>query len=436
MTLKSRALSVVQSDRKSISFSIGDALAYREVLRDPGNRDIVVNDPYNATPRIGRALQLSTVFACILLRANAVATMPLFLYERTETAGRDTRRIARDNPWYSILHDSPNADMTAFDFKRCLEIRLLTWGNFYAKKQYRQNGKPLALDPLDPALMTVRRTLDGAVTFVYADPKGQVEYTEDEIWHVKGFSEDGLTGMSPIAIGARSMLSAQNLANAGSKLFGDDLKPTAVLTRQEIFTREQRAQIKEAIKDGMITNTLGGPLRLIEGGMTYQQLAISPQDAQMIEQTNASVEDLCRWFGVPPSKIGHGTAVSNWGTGREQQNLGFLQEVLDPDLVMIEQSIAKCLLSPAERLRYFAEFGRESALRMDSASRAEFYSKMTQNGIYTRNFCRALENLEPIDGGDDLTVQSNLIPLSLLGKTTTTAPTSDTIAQDDGTTTP
>ncbi|KAK1548917.1 hypothetical protein Q3G72_032944 [Acer saccharum] len=210
--------------------------------------------------------------------------------------------------------------MTAFEFRRCLSIRLLTWGNFYAHKTIGPRGKIVSLDPLDPALMTVRRTLDGAVTYVYADPRGQVEYSENDVWHVKGFSEDGLIGLSPIAIGARSMIAASNLANAGSKLFGDDLKPTAVLTRQEIFTKDQRAQIKEAIKDGMITNTLGGPLRLIEGGMTYQQLAISPQDAQMIEQSNASVEDLCRWFGVPPAKIGHGTAVSNWGTGREQQN--------------------------------------------------------------------------------------------------------------------
>lgn len=431
MTLKSRALSIVETDRKSISFSIGDAIAYREVLRDPGNRDITVNDPYTGGPRIGRALQLSTVWACVRLISNAIATMPLFVYERTETGGRETRRIAREHPLYTLLHDSPNADMTAFEFRRCMSIRLLTWGNFYAHKTIGPRGKIVALDPLDPALMTVRRTLDGAVTYVYADPRGQVEYSENDVWHVKGFSEDGLIGLSPIAIGARSMLAAQNLANAGSKLFGDDLKPTAVLTRQEIFTKEQRAQIKEAIKDGMITSTLGGPLRLIEGGMTYQQLAISPQDAQMIEQSNASVEDLCRWFGVPPAKIGHGTAVSNWGTGREQQNLGFLQEVLDPDLVMIEQSIAKSLLTPVDRLRYFAEFGREGLLRMDSESRAKFYSTMTQNGIYTRNFCRVLENLEPLDGGDDLTVQSNLIPIDKLGQATTTAQNA-TIAQDTG----
>lgn len=431
MTLKSKALSIIELDRKSTFFSIGDAMAYREVTRDPGNRDITVNDPYNTAPRIGRALQLSTVFACVLLRANAIATMPLFLFERTVTGGIDTRRVARDQSLYRLLHDSPNADMTAFDFKRCLAIRLLTWGNFYALKTYNKAGDIISLDPLDPSLITVRPLTNGGREFLYADPRGQVRFSEDEVWHLKGFSEDGLTGMSPIAIGARSMIAAQNLANAGSKLFGDNLKPTAIITRDEILTKEQRRQIKESIADGMMATVAGGPLRLIEGGMKYQQLAINPQDAQMIEQLNASVEDLCRWFGVPPAKIGHGTSVSNWGTGREQQNLGFLQEVLDPDLVMIEQSIAKNLLRPAERIRYFAEFGRESSLRMDSGSRADFYSKMTQNGIYTRNYCRALENLEPLPGGDELTVQSNLIPMIMLGKATTTAQ-NDTIAQDNG----
>lgn len=433
MTLKSRALSIVEIDRKAVSFSIRDALTYREINRDPGNRDITINDPYDAAPRVGRALQLSTVFACVLLRSNAIATMPLFLYERTETAGRDTRRIARDHELYALLHDSPNADMTAFEFKRSMAIRFLTWGNAYAAKTYNTRGKLVSLDPLDPALLTPKRLPGGARVYLYADPKGEIEFSENEIWHWKGFSEDGLTGLSPIAIGARSMLAARNLGQAGSDLYGKGLKPDAVLSTKELLTKDQRAQMKEKLM-GSVFGSDSHRMMLLEA-TDYKQLTISPRDAQMIELTNASVEDLCRWFGVPPAKIGHGTAVSNWGTGREQQNLGFLQEVLDPDLVMIEQSIAKSLLTPVDRLRYFAEFGRESSLRMDSASRAEFYSKMTQNGIYTRNFCRALENLEPLPGGDDLTVQSNLIPLNKLGEVTSAADNA-TIAQDNGTTTP
>lgn len=429
MSLKSRALTVVDGDRKSIYYSLQAAIAQRELDRDTGNRDIV-NGDYNtgdSAPRIGRALQLSTVFACVRLISNAIATMPLFLYERTETNGRETRRVARENPLYTLLHDSPNADMTSFEFRRCLSIRLLTWGNFYALKSRDRRGRLVALDPLDPALMTVQRTLDGAVTYIYADPRGQVRFDENDIWHVKDFSEDGLIGLSRIAIGARSILGASNLAKASSELNGKNLKPDAVLSTKEILTKDQRAQMKDKLM-GSVFGSDTHRMMLLEA-TDYKQLTINPRDAQLIEQTNASVEDLCRWFGVPPAKIGHGTAVSNWGTGREQQNLGFLQEVLDPDLVMIEQSIAKSLLTPVERIRYFAEFGREGLLRMDSASRAAFYSTMTQNAIYTSNFCRALENLEPLPGGDELRVQSNMVPLTQLGKMTSTAQ-NDTIAQD------
>ena len=188
--------------------------------------------------------------------------------------------------------------------------------------------------------------------------------------------------------------------------------------------------MQEAIVDGVFGNMEIGKLHLLEGGATYQQIGINPVDAQMAETLNRSVEDLCRWYQVPPSMIGHGTAVSNWGTGREQINLGFKQYVLDPYLTRIEQSIAKHLLTPAERKKYYAEFNLESLLRADSQGRSNFYDKMVKGGIYTPNFCRSLENLEPLPGGDQLFMQSAMLPLDKLGQVTPGTQT-DTIAQDN-----
>ena len=416
---------------KAIYFSIRDALAYRQIDRDPGNRD-VVNGSYNIgdnTPRIDRALQLSTVWACVKLKSNAISTLPLFLYERTEVNGRESRRVAREHPLYRLLHDSPNADMTARDFWNSIQVRLDTWGNAYVLKTF-SGARIVALDPLDPGLMTVRRPAGGDVQFIYADPAGRKEYTERDIWHIKGFTEDGLTGLSPIGVGARSMARAQSAEAASSTLFNGNMRPSGVVTVNEILTKDQRAQIQTAMIDGVFGDATLGRQYLMEGGATYQQLTINPVDAQLIEQVNASVEDLCRWYGVPPAMIGHGTAVSNWGTGREQQNMGFLQYVIDPDLVGIEQSIAKNLLTPAERLRYFAEFSREGFFRMDSAGRSAYYDKMIKAAVYTPNFCRSLENLEPLPGGDNLFMQSNMIPLDMVGKITSTTQNPDTIAQD------
>lgn len=431
MSEKNSKVSLV--DRvKQTYFSIRDAIAYRELDRDPGNRDVTRGD-YNvgndATPRIDRALQLSTIWSCVRLISGTISTQPLFLYERTVTDGRDTRRIAREHSLYYLLHDSPNADMTAVEFWECVVVGLLTWGNSYVLKSY-SGSRLVALDPLNPALMTVRRTLDGAVTYIYADPRGQRDYTEREIWHIKGFGSDGLIGYSPLGMGWRSVLSATKVENASANTFGENMRPSGVISIEPILTKDQRAQMQTSIIDGVFGNREVGRQYLLEGNAKYTQLTINPVDAQMVEQLSRSVEDLCRWYQVPPSMIGHGTAVSNWGTGREQINLGFKQYVLDPYLTRIEQSIAKHLLTPAERKKYYAEFNLESLLRADSQGRSNFYDKMVKGGIYTPNFCRSLENLEPLPGGDQLFMQSAMLPLDKLGQVTPGTQT-DTIAQEN-----
>lgn len=319
--------------------------------------------------------------------------------------------------------------MTAVDFWNSVALRLLTWGNAYVLKTY-SGARIVSLDPLDPARVTVRRTRNGDLEYLYTDPSGQKTYTERDIWHIKGFTEDGMTGLSPIGVGCRAIMGANAAAMAAANTFTGNMRPSGVVSVEPILTKDQRTQMQTAITEGIFGNPEMGRQYLLEGNAKYQQLTINPIDAQLVEQLALSVEDLCRLYGVPPAMVGHGTAVSNWGTGREQQNLGFLQYVLDPDLVRIEQSIKKSLFSPAERLKYFPEFSREGFFRMDSAGRADFYGKMIDKSIYTPNFCRALENQEPLPGGDRLYMQSNMIPLEMVGKITSTTQNPDTIAQE------
>ncbi|KAK1548194.1 hypothetical protein Q3G72_002319 [Acer saccharum] len=198
------------------------------------------------------------------------------------------------------------------------------------------------------------------------------------------------------------------------------MAPVAVLTREELFSKEQRAMFKDKLTEGFFGGPeTGGKMMLLEGKTMYQQLSLPPADAQLIENRQFGVETLCRWWNVPPAMIGHGTAVSNWGTGREQINLGFLQYVLMPYIKRIELGIKKSLLRPEDRRKYYAEYSVEGLLRADSAGRATFYASAVQNGWMTRNEVRSLENWASKEGGDDLTVQSNMIPVSLLGKGTT-----------------
>lgn len=407
---------------KAIYLSIRDAVAYRAMDRSPDNRDVVYNNyDYGSgnTPRIDAALQLSTVFACVRLIAETISTLPLFVYKRVA----DRRLIARDHPLYALLHDSPNADMTAVEYWEAVVSQLLLWGNSYTLKTRDAAGNIVSLDPLNPALVTVRRNLDGGLTYIYADPRGRVEHTEDDIWHIKGFGVSGYTGLSPIGVGWRSMLGAAAAEKVAADLFANNGRPAAVVSTKEWLKKEQREGLKEKVMGAVFGDARTGQLQLLEGDMTYTQLTMNPVDAQVLETRTFTVEELCRWFNVPPSMIGHGTMVSNWGTGREQINLGFLQYVLRPYLVRIEQGVRKSLLTAVERTKYYAEFSVEGLLRADSAARAAYYATLVQNGIKTRNEVRNLENDAPIDGGDELTVQSNLIPITLLGKITNSAAT-------------
>lgn len=393
------------------SFSISDVKSYRLA----GGRDPDTGQAVNHKT----AMQLATVWACVRLISETISTLPLMVYERKG----ESRSIARNHPLYTILHDSPNADMTAVEFWEAILSQLCLWGNAYCLKTYA-GTRLIALDPLRPELMDPKRDLDGNVVYVYSDPRGIKRYSEAEVWHVKGFGTDGLCGLSPIAYARRSFGAAMAADKASAAVFANGMRPTAVLSMKGFLNKEQRGMMKDKLMDSLFGSAeTGGRMMLLEGDTSYVPLSINPLDAQMLETRTFNIEELCRWFGVPPSMIGHGTAVSNWGTGREQIMLGFLTFALRPYLTRIEQGIKKGLLSAPERLTYFAEFSLEGLLRADTAARAAFYASAVQNGWMTRNEVRGLENWPPVEGGDELTVQSNLIPLTLLGKITNTAQT-------------
>lgn len=364
------------------------------------------------------ALQLATVWACVRLISETIATLPLQVYQKN--AVDDGRTVARNHALYTILHDSPNANMTAVEFWEAVVAQLCLWGNAYCLKS-ASLGKLISLDPLRPDLMLVRLTREGALQYCYSDPKGYVEYNEDEIFHVKGFGVDGLIGLSPVSYARNCFGAAMSADEASGKVFANGMRAGGALTMPGVLNPTQRDQVRDSLALQLAGTANTGKLMILEGGATYAPLSINPDDAQMLETRTFNIEEICRWFRVPPSMIGHGSAASNWGTGLEQQMIGFLTFALRPYLTRIEQAIKKSLLSPTERLRYFSEFSIEGLMRADSAARAAFYASAAQNGWLTRNEIRGLENWPAKDGGDELTVQSNLIPLSLLGKITNTA---------------
>lgn len=358
------------------------------------------------------ALQLDTVDACVRLISQTVATLPLPLYRR-DNKGQST--LASDHSLYRILHDRPNVEMTATEFWEAMVACVLLWGNAFARIDRGAENRVVALTPLVPEFVIVRRQPDGSLIYTYSYLGKTETLSEDEILHIKGFSLDGLMGMSPIARARHSMGAAIAAEKASASIFRNGLRPSGIFKSPLYLNDVQRAQAAVAMEKyrGAI-NTGGTPL--LEGGWDFVPLTIPPEDAQLLATRSFNVEVLCRWFGVPPIMVGHMEKTTAWGTGMEQMMLWFLTFSLRPHLKRIEQCISKALLSPVEQLTMFAEFNVEGLLRADSQGRALLYAALAQNGLRTRNELRALDNEPALPGGDDLTVQTNLIPVQLLGK--------------------
>lgn len=357
-------------------------------------------------------LQLATAWSCVRLLSETIATLPLGVYERKG----DAKTTARGEPLYELLHDSPNADQTAAEFWEGQVACLCLWGNGYAEKDVGATGRLVSLTPMRPDLMTVSRR-DGRRVYRYSDPRGLRELDEDQVFHLRGFGVGGDVGLSPISYARQTMGTALAADETAAKTFENGLQVSgfielAVGTK---VTPEQREQLIDLFAK-FAGSSKAGKMMPLDSGMVFKPLSLNPDDAQLLETRAFHVEEICRWYRVPPFMVGHTEKSTSWGTGLEQQMIGFLTFSLRPYLTRIEQAVRKQLIPPQDRARLFAEFNLEGLLRADSQGRAALENSQAQNGIATRNEIRGRENLPPLPGGDVLTVQSNLVPIDMLGK--------------------
>lgn len=359
------------------------------------------------------ALQIATVWACIRLIAETISTLPMLVYRQAPDGGRS---VDKDHPLYALLHDSPHFDFTAVEFWEGIAASLCVAGNAYAEKLYmtpRTAANPypriIALQPLNAGQVEVFRTSGGARRYRYMEPgKREREIAEEDMFHVRGFGNGGDEGLSPISYARHTLYTTRMATAAAARLYGQNMRREGVLEMDKTLTAEQRPQARANILEPILNGGSG----ILEGGMKFNALSMSAQDAQMLEMLSFSIEEICRWFRVPPFMVGHTQKSTSWGTGLEQQNIGFLTYSLRPYLSRIEQTVRRSLINPRERKRITAEFKVEGLLRADTSTRMAGYATGVQNGIYTRDEVRSWENLPPKGGAaNELTVQSQNIPI-------------------------
>ena len=361
------------------------------------------------------AMQMTAVYSCVRILAEAIAGLPLHLYTYKEDGGKEK---AIGHPLYLLLHDEPNPEMSSFVFRETLMTHLLLWGNAYAQIIRNGKGEVVALYPLMPNRMTVDRDSSGQLFYSYqmnnsdapTMKTGTVILKPSDVLHIPGLGFDGLVGYSPIAMAKNAIGLAIATEEYGAKFFANGATPGGLL--EYPGTVKDPDRVRESWNKGFSGSQNAGKVAILEEGMKYTPISIAPEQAQFLETRKFQINEIARIFRVPPHMVGdlEKSSFSNI----EQQSLEFVKYTLDPWVVRWEQSLSRALFTPEEKKKYFFKFNVEGLLRGDYQSRMNGYATARQNGWMSANDIRELENLDRIpaeEGGDLYLINGNMLPL-------------------------
>ena len=363
------------------------------------------------------AMQMTAVYSCVRILAEAVAGLPLHFYRYKDDGSKEK---AIDLNLYHLLHDEPNPEMSSFVFRETLMTHLLLWGNAYAQIIRNGKGEVIALYPLMPNKMSVDRDENGKLYYTYQRSQdegkeaGTVTLSTRDVLHIPGLGFDGLVGYSPIAMAKNAIGLAIATEEYGAKFFANGAAPSGVL--EHPGTIKDPARLRENWNSTFGGSANSGKVAVLEEGMKYTPISISPEQAQFLETRKFQINEIARIFRVPPHMVGdlEKSSFSNI----EQQSLEFVKYTLDPWIIRWEQSLNRALLNVDEKKTHFFKFNVEGLLRGDYQSRMNGYAIARQNGWMSANDIRELENLDKIsaeDGGDLYLVNGNMLPLKDAG---------------------
>jgi HK97 family phage portal protein len=366
------------------------------------------------------AMQMTAVYSCVRILAETVAGLPLHVYQFNESGGKE-KYIK--HPLYKLLHDEPNPEMTSFAFRETLMSHLLLWGNAYAQVIRNARGEVVALYPLMPSKMTVDRDRSGRLFYLYqrnmedAPTLGrdnQVYLAPSDVLHIPGLGFDGLVGYSPIAMAKNAVGLAMATEEYGAKFFANGAAPGGVLEHPGTIKDPQK--VKESWNTAYQGSGNAHRVAVLEEGMKYQPIGISPEQAQFLETRKFQINEIARIFRVPPHMLAdlEKSSFSNI----EQQSLEFVKYTLDPWVVRWEQTMCRTLLLESEKPKVFIKFNVDGLLRGDYESRMNGYATARQNGWMSANDIRQLENLDRIPtelGGDSYLINGAMTKLQDAG---------------------
>lgn len=344
------------------------------------------------------AMQTTAVYACVRILAEAVASLPLHVYEYQDDGGK---KLVHDHPLYYLLHDEPNPEMTSFVFRETLMSHLLIWGNAYAQIIRDGAGRVIGLYPFLPDKMDVQRDDRGNIYYVYSrnsdeNPMfkeyGDIRLKAEDVLHIPGLGFDGLIGYSPIAMAKNAVGMTLACEEYGASFFANGANPGGVLEHPGVL--KDPSKVRESWNSVYRGVNNAHKIAVLEEGMKYQQIGIPPEEAQFLETRKFQINEIARLYRIPPHMVGDldKSSFSNI----EQQSLEFVKYTLDPWVIRWEQSLQRSLLLPGEKGKYFIKLNVDGLLRGDYQSRMNGYAVGRQNGWFSANDIREMENMNPI----------------------------------------
>lgn len=355
------------------------------------------------------AYTLSAVWGCVRVIAEALASLPVQVIERQG----DARRPVETHPVQWLLNASPDEEITAQAMRECIAAHALLRGNGYAAIQRELNGQPYALHLCKPDRVRVERQDSGELVYRVRDDNGYEDTVPArDMFHVRGLGYDGIVGYSVLHLARQSLGLSSALETFGAGYFGNGTHPSGVLSTDQKLTTEQIQQLRTEWEKVHKTAKRANKTAILGGNLKWQPLTVAPEDAQFLESRRFQVLEICRWFRVPPHMLAELERATH--TNVEQMSIEFVQNCLLPWVRRFEAEANMKLLGRNQRGRLTVRFNLAGLLRGDLKSRYEAYQIGRRNGWLSANDVRRLEDLNPVPGGDDYHVESNLAPLDLL----------------------
>jgi HK97 family phage portal protein len=356
------------------------------------------------------ALRLSAVWACVTVTAKALASCNWDVFLQRPNGDREPRRAVAA---YDLLNNRPNPECTAFGYREAMYIQAMTWGDHFSEIETDKGGRPVALWPLQPERCTVERDDDKRLVVVVRNGQvGEVVLPYDDVFHVHGPGVDGLTGYNVVTLAARGLAHAAAAEIFGQSFYHNNMQLGGLISFANNLSEDARKATVEAIEKGRKGAKNAWSLLALDGGAKFQPFGTEPDKAQFVETRHLLIEEVCRWFGVPPHKIAH--LLRSTFSNIEHQSIEFVRDALVPWAERSRQEADYKLLRPwpGIRTRIDLEWLQEG----DAKSKAEVDSIEVQNGLVTRNEARrrrGRNNIGP--DGDKLTLQVNMTTLDKVG---------------------